>query len=186
MQVCPCDQRHSNAFHLFIRFYSAPQLSIVISPSWNLLSIFRLWLLIALTVSIVTAWLFPMSAYFPFPLFFPFLPHPLPLPALLLAPFFARSLTLVPRSLLRNHTETLATQAILRHIQLTSEWCMLRTISSPGVENETTLRTRLNNVMSSVMSRFPTAAILNVKIGRVLRQHHFSCFLVHIGGYYYI
>ena len=44
-----------------------------------------------------------------------------PLPALLLAPFFARSLTLVPRSLLQNHTETLATQAILLHIQLTSE-----------------------------------------------------------------
>ena len=38
-----------------------------------------------------------------------FLPHPLP--ALLLAPFFARSLTLVPRSLLRNRTETLAMQA---------------------------------------------------------------------------
>ena len=32
--------------------------------------------------------------------------------ALLLAPFFARSLTLVPRSLLLNRTETLATQAI--------------------------------------------------------------------------
>ena len=26
MQVCPCDQRHSNAFHLFIFFYSAPRL----------------------------------------------------------------------------------------------------------------------------------------------------------------
>ena len=38
-----------------------------------------------------------------------FLPHPLP--ALLLAPFFARSLTLVPRSLLLNRTETLAAQA---------------------------------------------------------------------------
>ena len=37
-----------------------------------------------------------------------FLPHPLP--ALLLAPFFARSLTLVPRSLLRNRKETLAMQ----------------------------------------------------------------------------
>ena len=36
--------------------------------------------------------------------------------ALLLAPFFARSLTLVPRSLLINRTETLATQA---EIQLT-------------------------------------------------------------------
>ena len=38
-----------------------------------------------------------------------FLPHTLP--ALLLTPFFARSLTLVLRSLLLNHTETLATQA---------------------------------------------------------------------------
>ena len=34
-----------------------------------------------------------------------------PLPALLLAPFFARSLTLVPRSLLLNRMETLATLA---------------------------------------------------------------------------
>ena len=42
------------------------------------------------------------------------LPHPLP--ALSLTPFFARSLTLVPRSLLLNRTETLATQAILHHI----------------------------------------------------------------------
>ena len=42
----------------------------------------------------------------PFP---SFLPHPLPAP--LLVPFFPRSLTLVPRSLLLNHTETLATQA---------------------------------------------------------------------------
>ena len=32
-----------------------------------------------------------------------------PLPALLLVPFFPRSLTLVPLSLLRNRTETLAT-----------------------------------------------------------------------------
>ena len=38
-----------------------------------------------------------------------FLPHPLP--ALLLTPFFARSLILVPRSLLLIRTETLATQA---------------------------------------------------------------------------
>ena len=36
---------------------------------------------------------------------------PPPLPALLLEPFFARSLTLVPRSLLLNRTETPATQA---------------------------------------------------------------------------
>ena len=34
-----------------------------------------------------------------------------PLPALLLAPFFERSLALVPRSLLLKRTETLATQA---------------------------------------------------------------------------
>ena len=33
--------------------------------------------------------------------------------ALLLAPFFAQSLTLVPRSLFLNRTETLATQAKL-------------------------------------------------------------------------
>ena len=34
-----------------------------------------------------------------------------PLPALLLAAFFARSLTLVPSFLLRNQKKTLATQA---------------------------------------------------------------------------
>ena len=39
-----------------------------------------------------------------------FIPHPLP--ALLQAPFFARSSTLTPLSLLLNRTETLATQAI--------------------------------------------------------------------------
>ena len=43
-----------------------------------------------------------------------FLPHPLP--ALLLAPLFSRSLTLVPRSFLLNRTETLATQAIVAPI----------------------------------------------------------------------
>ena len=42
---------------------------------------------------------------------FPYLSSP-PLRALLLAPFFARSLTLVPRSFLQNRTETLATQAV--------------------------------------------------------------------------
>jgi len=36
---------------------------------------------------------------------------PRPLPALLLSPFFARSLTLVPRSLFLHRTEMLATQA---------------------------------------------------------------------------
>ena len=40
-----------------------------------------------------------------------FPPHPLP--AVSLAPFFARQLTLVPRSLLIDRTETLATQARL-------------------------------------------------------------------------
>ena len=41
--------------------------------------------------------------------FLPFFPNPLP--TLLIAPFSAWSLTLVPRSLLLNRTETLATQA---------------------------------------------------------------------------
>ena len=36
-----------------------------------------------------------------------------PLPAVLLGPFIARSLTLLPRSLTLNHTETLVTQARL-------------------------------------------------------------------------
>ena len=49
-----------------------------------------------------------------------FLPHPLP--AILLASFFARSLTLVPRSLLLNRTETLATQANLFRESPTIEW----------------------------------------------------------------
>ena len=43
--------------------------------------------------------------------FLSFLPHPLS--ALLLVPFFARSLTLVSRSLLLNRTETLAAQAMI-------------------------------------------------------------------------
>ena len=45
-----------------------------------------------------------------------FLPHPLP--ALLLAPFFARSLTLVPSSLFLHRTETLATQATSSQVLL--------------------------------------------------------------------
>ena len=44
-----------------------------------------------------------------------------PLPALLLAPFVARSLTLVPRSLLLNRTETLATQARFKVLQSSSK-----------------------------------------------------------------
>ena len=49
-----------------------------------------------------------------------FLPHHFP--ALLLAPFFARSLILVPRSLLQNCTETLAAQAISMMICLLNEF----------------------------------------------------------------
>ena len=44
-----------------------------------------------------------------------FLPHPVS--ALLLVPFFSRSLTLVPCSLLLNRTEKLATQA--NHVSIT-------------------------------------------------------------------
>ena len=47
-------------------------------------------------------------------------PHPLP--ALLLAPFFARSTTLVPRSLLLNRTEMLPTQAICNLNNKFSRW----------------------------------------------------------------
>ena len=46
--------------------------------------------------------------------------EPTPFPALLLAPFFARSLTLVPRSLLLKRTETLATQATKCFLRLRS------------------------------------------------------------------
>ena len=45
----------------------------------------------------------------------PYISSP-PLPALLLAPFFTRFLTLVPRSLHRNPRETLATQAIFLRV----------------------------------------------------------------------
>ena len=51
-----------------------------------------------------------------------FLPHPNP--ALLLEPFFARSLTLVPRYLFLHRTETLSTQAIPKG--------SIDTTSSPG------------------------------------------------------
>ena len=43
-----------------------------------------------------------------------FLPNPLP--AILLVPFFAWSLTLVPHSLLLNRTETLAVQAAIEEV----------------------------------------------------------------------
>ena len=49
-------------------------------------------------------------------------------PALLLAPFFARSLTLVSRSLLLNRAETLATQAI-PSIKLLTEFTAIARIS---------------------------------------------------------
>ena len=51
-----------------------------------------------------------------------------PLPALLLAPFFSRSLTLVPRSLLLNRTETLATQAMCRLTQFHPSYDALLTL----------------------------------------------------------
>ena len=51
-----------------------------------------------------------------------------PPPALLLAPFFARSLTLVSRSLLLNRAETLATQAI-PSIKLLTEFTAIARIS---------------------------------------------------------
>ena len=47
-----------------------------------------------------------------------FLSSPL-LPALLLAPFFVLSLTVVARSLFRNRTETLASQARILTLNLT-------------------------------------------------------------------
>ena len=52
-----------------------------------------------------------------------FLPHPLP--ALLLEPFFPRSLTLVPHSLLLNPTETVATQAMMGEVSVTSAFQIL-------------------------------------------------------------
>ena len=64
-----------------------------------------------------------------------------PLPALLLAPFFARSSTLVPRSLLLNRKETLATkirqipvlyycsvQFMLQHADTSSKFCFLSAV----------------------------------------------------------
>ena len=47
---------------------------------------------------------------------------PQPLPALLLAPLFARSLSLVPRSLFLNRTEMLATQAKLERVRQCLNW----------------------------------------------------------------
>ena len=57
-----------------------------------------------------------------------FLPHPLP--ALLLAPFFAWSLTLVPSFLLLSRTETLATQAT--GIIIWHKRTLLKTVSKTG------------------------------------------------------
>ena len=54
-----------------------------------------------------------------------------PLPALLLAPFFTRFLTLVPRSLHRNPRETLATQAIFLRA-LSWAWTLTQ-VSTTGI-----------------------------------------------------
>ena len=59
-------------------------------------------------------------------LFHTFLPHPLP--ALLFASFFVQSVTLVPRSLLRNRTETLATQAAVRESFFPLIWPCFRDV----------------------------------------------------------
>ena len=59
-----------------------------------------------------------------------FLSHPLS--ALLLAPFFARSLTLIPRSLLLNRTETLATQAMFYQSQDWSKTNKLKMTNKRG------------------------------------------------------
>ena len=56
-----------------------------------------------------------------------------PLPALLLAPFFARSLTLVPRSFLLNRTETLATQASNCFIIHSKYFSVLKNLTSSKV-----------------------------------------------------
>ena len=53
-----------------------------------------------------------------------------PLLALLLAPFFARSLTLVPRSLFLNRTETLATQASILAIRFPMRGTILAVVIS--------------------------------------------------------
>ena len=68
-----------------------------------------------------------------------FLPHPLP--ALLLAPFFPRSFTLLPRSLLENRTETLATQASVAWRFVTRQW---RELSSGGLETKIKVDRRRN------------------------------------------
>ena len=60
----------------------------------------------------------------------PYISSP-PLPALLLAPFFTRFLTLVPRSLHRNPRETLATQAIFLRV-LSWAWTLTQ-VSTTGV-----------------------------------------------------
>ena len=83
-----------------------------------------------------------------------FLPHPLP--ALLLRPFFARSLTLFPRSLLLNRTETLATQAtviVLILTILTSQQYIAPEFKRPGDTTGSTYRTleHLNFAVSFII-----------------------------------
>ena len=77
-----------------------------------------------------------------------------PLPAL--RPFFARSLTLVPRSLLLNRTETLATQATKFPARLPrsrSEKPRSREPSQPAMKTAMNTRRDLGNRASPVLDR---------------------------------
>ena len=74
----------------------------------------------------------------------------------LITPFFARSLTLVPRSLLLNRTETLATQAtvvVLILTLLTSQQYIAPEFKRPGDTTGSTYRTleHLNFAVSFII-----------------------------------
>ena len=87
------------------------------------------------------------------------------LPALSLAPFFARSLTLVPRSLFRNQTETLATQAnafwicifLFRSYSFGTKTINTFIRSRSSLENPTLLQSK----MGKVCTRFQTKKAQN-------------------------
>jgi len=90
-----------------------------------------------------------------------FLSSPI-LPALSLVPFFARSLTLVPRSLLRNQTETLANTFRICIFLFRSYSFGTKTIntfirSRSCLENPTLLQTK----MGKVCTRFQTKKAQN-------------------------
>ena len=100
-----------------------------------------------------------------------FLPHPLP--ALLLRPFFARSLTIFPRSLLLNRTETLATQATVIVLILTFLTCqqyIAPAFKRPGDTTGSTYRTleHLNFAVS-----FITDIVTQISYARVTCKSSF-------------